>query len=711
MASNFRILPSGLARAMTASAGQMHSSCSSSSSLLQLAHVARLTTTRPFTVSTVLKTSNNGSNNNNNSSSSNSSLGLRGDKVDEKLAAEAAERKRVEAQDAALKEILDSAAAEKKKLEEEMVRAAEAKAREIAAAKEAAERAAKAVEEAQRKAKMEAERLAQEKVRQEKSRVSVSQSSSSSSTPSPSSFPSSTQNRMSNDGIGTNDDVAKAGSTSASLSSEAQLEKKAKDTAATAAAATAAAAGPTAATNTNSRSSVNSQNQAGSTAALQSEGAYDETLEPFKARLLPYKRSLESSTEYLRSVLPDNLRQLSESVKRKDYKDTIAQLSEHLNNFTGYNSINDLKHKVITHGDSLDEARIKLVQAKQAYEDAIGNRSDTQKAINDLLQRKHLWSPNDVIRFTDLYRSEHANEQAELKTKSQYKEAEADVEEKSRRLTRVIMERYHEEQVWSDKIRAASTYGTWGLVGVNVMAFLIVQAFVEPRRRRKQIERYEGLVQDLTERGVLPNKTDVPVGGGHGTASPAIGGTTAVVASMAVPMTDSGVVDGETSTTAAMEVGGALMGGEDVLLKVMQSMERAEERLERMESLLVKNVPPTTTTTTEPEADKTAVKSVEDEEDAGDYVVTEDGSVVFVPNAESVEIGDDIWREEILMSRRRGKNTSDDDLKQQTSGHRMARILRDGDEEVPMKRRDLLLTGLGGAILGGLVTVAIMLKQ
>ncbi|KAK3845898.1 MAG: mitochondrial distribution and morphology family 33, partial [Linnemannia gamsii] len=214
---------------------------------------------------------------------------------------------------------------------------------------------------------------------------------------------------------------------------------------------------------------------------------------------MPYKQSLTSSTEHLRSNVFDGLRSLSESIKRKDYKETIAQLSEHLNSFTGYNAINDLKHKVTSHGAQLDEARANLVQVKQSYEDAIKTRSDTQKAINDLLQRKHLWSPNDVIRFTDLYRSEHANEQAEAKSKQEYKQAEGNVEEKSRRLTTIIMERYHEEQVWSDKIRAASTYGTWGLIGMNVMAFLIVQAFVEPRRRRKQVERYEELVQDLTE--------------------------------------------------------------------------------------------------------------------------------------------------------------------------------------------------------------------
>lgn len=334
----------------------------------------------------------------------------------------------------------------------------------------------------------------------------------------------------------------------------------------------------------------------------------------------------------------------------------------------------------------MDEARIKLVQAKQAYEDAIGTRSDTQKAINDLLQRKHLWSPNDVIRFTDLYRSEHANEQAEQKTKAEYKQAESNVEEKSRRLTRVIMERYHEEQVWSDKIRAASTYGTWGLVTVNVMAFLIVQAFVEPRRRRKQVERYEELVQDLTERGILPDTAETI--GSSATIAKSIRAAGGVA--LAVPATDSqssSPASGEEPSPVA--VGGALLGGEDVLLKMMQSAERTEERLDRMETLLMKSIP-----TEQAETNKV---DAEEEEEAGDFVVTEDGSVIFVPSADSVDLGD-AWREE--MSKRAPGH-----------GSRLSRMLRDGDEEVPMKRQDFLLTGLGGALLGGLVTVAIMLNR
>ncbi|KAF9430353.1 sensitivity to high expression protein she9 [Podila epigama] len=605
--------------------------------------------------------------------------GLTEEQAKRKLAAEAAERQRIEAQDAALKEILDSAAAEKKKMEEEMARAAEAKAREIAAAKEAAERASKAVEEARLKAQKEADRLLQEKKALEE-RTHTS--------------PSTTKSTSSNLG------------TTSAKQSEKPLDASAPSTGA----AQSFTQGSTSKVAPGSTAQASSTNDDINNAASSTPGSEKaDPLEPIKARLLPYQQSLKSSTMYIRSALPDSLRQLQESVKRKDYKDTVAQLSEHLNNFTGYNAINDLKRKVITHGDSLDEARIKLLQAKQTYEDAIGTRSDTQKAINDLLQRKHLWSPNDVIRFTDLYRSEHANEQAEQKAKAEYKQSESDVEDKSRKLTRVIMERYHEEQVWSDKIRAASTYGTWGLVTVNVMAFLIVQAFVEPRRRRKQVERYEELVQDLTDRGMLPGSA---VGQGLPTTLSDPKSTTGFATTETASVPAAGSPQDrhdstEGSTAAVVSVGGALFGGEDILSKMIQSAERTEERLDRMEALLVKSMGGAAveghSSIGEDEASPEAV-ALNDEED----VVAKEGTVAILWDEEDTHLGEN-WREETWKGHVPGA-VSIRQEKPHLEG-RLTRILRDGNEEIPAKRTDFLLTGLGGALLGGLVTAVIMLNR
>ncbi|KAG0321172.1 sensitivity to high expression protein she9 [Dissophora globulifera] len=546
-----------------------------------------------------------------------------------------AEKKRIEAQDAALKEILDNAAAEKRKLEERtIVKAAEERAR--LAAKEEAEKQA-------------AERLQRQQEQQQQS-LRPTQT-----TPLghvDSTAPKSTANNTSLSSTSTNSQQDnKAGSTSSSSGQDTSIGSSIDGTGA--------------------------KNTLG-----------EQPTDLFKARLLPYKKSLESSTEYIRSALPDTLRQLSESVKRKDYRDTITQLSEHLNAFTGYNAVNDLKQKVITHGDNLDGARIKLVQAKQTYETAISTRSDTQKAINDLLQRKHLWSPDDVIRFTDLYRSEHANEQAEQWARTEYKQAEADVESKSRMLTKVIMERYHEEQVWSDKIRAASTYGTWGLIGMNVMAFLIVQAFVEPRRRRKQVERYEELVQDLTERGVLPDKL----------ASTMTSGGTAIT----LPNVSKSQSSDDTAVSQAgapVAVGGALLGGEDILEKMMQSVERQEERLDRVENLLLKQEPgvingssPTKFITTE-EREQGTPKS-------GEFVLGEDGAIMFLNEDEGASVDmEGAWRDELARGRGSG------------NASRLSLILKNGDAEVPATRRDFLLSGFGGALIGGLVTVVVMLNR
>ncbi|KAF9550700.1 sensitivity to high expression protein she9 [Mortierella hygrophila] len=600
--------------------------------------------------------SNNGNNSSNSKDTVNKSQAQLAEEESARTLAAAAERKRLEAQDAALKEILDSAAAEKKKLEEEARNIAEEKARQ--AAKEAAEaeaaRLAKVKADAQaneaagRAAAAAEKRSAEQRLQAEQAQAARAQVDSVAA-----------QSSASRESIVGSKDVGKEAS-SAKLS----------------ASSVAGALNGSAPQKGESVTTVSE-----STSASEPK---DDPLEQLKSRLLPYKQSLSSSSDQLRSNVSAGLRDLSDSIKRKDYKETIAQLSEHLNNFTGYNSINELKHKVTTHGSQLDEARAKLARVKQAYEDAIGTRSDTQKAINDLLQRKHLWSPNDVIRFTDLYRSEHANEQAELKSKQEYKQAEANVEEKSRRLTTIIMERYHEEQVWSDKIRAASTYGTWGLIGMNIMAFLMVQGFVEPRRRRKQVERYEELVQDLTERGVLPEKT---------ATLPSSGATPTTIA-QANDSTD----PEDSREVTPVAVGGALLGGEDVLLRMIQSAERQEERLDRMEDLLRQQIP------------GTLEKSESEEtEEAGEFIVAEDGSILFVANENAglVDMGES-WGEELMRgSISEGKSSS---IVIHPSS-RFSRVLKDGDVEVVATRRDFLLSGLGGAIIGGLVTLAVMMNR
>ena len=109
-------------------------------------------------------------------------------------------------------------------------------------------------------------------------------------------------------------------------------------------------------------------------------------------------------------------------------------------------------------------------------------------------------------RFTALYRSDHANEQAEASARERLTEVEKASEEAAARLSASILARYHEEQIWSDKIRRMSTWGTWGLMGVNVLLFFIFQIGVEPWRRKRLVKGFEEKVAEVLDREAISSK-------------------------------------------------------------------------------------------------------------------------------------------------------------------------------------------------------------
>ncbi|CAG8496792.1 13221_t:CDS:2 [Ambispora gerdemannii] len=201
----------------------------------------------------------------------------------------------------------------------------------------------------------------------------------------------------------------------------------------------------------------------------------------------------------------EHVRGLQNAVKTKDKQEALSAASKALNEFTGYSDVEKLKEKVIRQENEFLKTRQRLSLAKRAYEDAIAARSATQHEINDLLQRKHQWTHEDVTRFTALYRTEHLNEQTEAAAQEEYIECEKQVEKEYTELTKSIMLRYHEEQIWSDKIRSASTYGTIGLMALNVVLFICVQTVFEPMKRQKLADKFEDLL--LTKF----NNSNVPI--------------------------------------------------------------------------------------------------------------------------------------------------------------------------------------------------------
>ena len=178
----------------------------------------------------------------------------------------------------------------------------------------------------------------------------------------------------------------------------------------------------------------------------------------------------------------------------------IFVASQRLNDLTGYSGIEALKREIEAQEATVQSTRQAVKDCRAKYASAVATRSTTQREVNDLLQRKHAWNPTDLERFTSLYRSDHANEQAETAAQDALSRVEREAEESSSRLARTILARYHEEQIWSDKIRQMSTWGTWGLMGLNVLLFIVFQIAIEPWRRRRLVKGFEEKVMEALER-------------------------------------------------------------------------------------------------------------------------------------------------------------------------------------------------------------------
>jgi sensitive to high expression protein 9 len=103
-----------------------------------------------------------------------------------------------------------------------------------------------------------------------------------------------------------------------------------------------------------------------------------------------------------------------------------------------------------------------------------------------------------------LVRTDHASNLAVTQSKLALVEAELAVEQAFDALMKSILERYHEEQVWSDKIRSVSTYGSLAVLVVNLIVFLGAIAIVEPWKRKRLVlgleERVAGMMKQVEEK-------------------------------------------------------------------------------------------------------------------------------------------------------------------------------------------------------------------
>lgn len=179
------------------------------------------------------------------------------------------------------------------------------------------------------------------------------------------------------------------------------------------------------------------------------------------------------------------------------------------NNATGYTQIDTLQKEIEDQESKVQDLQSQVRKAKLQYQESVAHRSQTQKQINELLTRKHEWTPNDLEAFTRLYREDHEGDSHVNNAEAALESAEESLEAARSGLLKRVSLRYHHENQWNNRMKALSTYVTVGLMVLNILVLVLGQLVFEPRRVRRLVDRcleVQG-TQDLE--GAMERKLEV----------------------------------------------------------------------------------------------------------------------------------------------------------------------------------------------------------
>lgn len=157
--------------------------------------------------------------------------------------------------------------------------------------------------------------------------------------------------------------------------------------------------------------------------------------------------------------------------KRTDLEPKIKQQLESLgkrwNAYSGYEEVLEAKAQVLEAEVELKQLRDEQSILRQEYMKAISKRAGSQQTVNKLLQRREDWSDADLNAYMELVKSEHVEARSEREATERYELIGNRVNAAWDDVVRKTLERYHQEQIWSDRVRAGSTYGSMIIAGLN----------------------------------------------------------------------------------------------------------------------------------------------------------------------------------------------------------------------------------------------------
>lgn len=174
------------------------------------------------------------------------------------------------------------------------------------------------------------------------------------------------------------------------------------------------------------------------------------------------KQERENVLEQIRKSLRQKKEEIEPRLKRR-----LEELGKRWNEYSGYEEVTEAKAQTLEAEMHLKELRSQQSRWRKEYMNAVNSRSTSQKTLTELLNRRSDWSEADISTYTELLRSEHSQAKSEREAGERAELIERKVNEAWDDVVKKTLERYHLEQVWSDRVRAGSTYGGLIVAGLN----------------------------------------------------------------------------------------------------------------------------------------------------------------------------------------------------------------------------------------------------
>lgn len=169
------------------------------------------------------------------------------------------------------------------------------------------------------------------------------------------------------------------------------------------------------------------------------------------------------------------------------YRHLIERALERL---TGYAELEGLKNRVLVKESQFLATKAQLAGQKQQLEGMIEQRFETQRGLNEMLQqRRHSsWSEQTLAEYTRLVQKEYQVEAGLKQSQQALKHLEAVTEAAFDEFMQALRNRYHQEQLWSERTKALSTYSALFICAAQLVVFLLVQGVFEPRKTRRLVQ-------------------------------------------------------------------------------------------------------------------------------------------------------------------------------------------------------------------------------